>query len=222
LGHVRRSLEITTRLNVLLLRNQTAEDALDRMRRGVLALDEAGRITFANAAARDIAAANDGLSIVQRRLRAADPAVQGRLAVLVGTVVGSRGRALDAAPPPLNVTRPSGRKPYLVLAVPFRGETPWSSAGHPAALCFVTDPEREIDISVARLAALYGFTPTEAEIVLALAKGRSLRAAATARGIGLSTARTHLQRVFDKVGVRSQMALVQVVTQAIRDLPIER
>jgi DNA-binding CsgD family transcriptional regulator len=36
------------------------------------------------------------------------------------------------------------------------------------------------------------------------------------------TARTHLQRVFDKTGVRRQAALAQLITDIVRGLPLDQ
>jgi DNA-binding CsgD family transcriptional regulator len=51
-------------------------------------------------------------------------------------------------------------------------------------------------------------TPTEERVVLRLEEGRSLRDAANDLGISYETARTHVKRIMQKLGVRSQAALV--------------
>lgn len=65
-------------------------------------------------------------------------------------------------------------------------------------------------VRVAPLVALrrrYGLTEREAEIAQHLAQGLGLPEAAEHLGIQLTTARTHLGRLFEKTGTRSQLAL---------------
>ena len=65
-------------------------------------------------------------------------------------------------------------------------------------------------VRVAPLVALrrrYGLTEREAEIALHLAQGLGLPEAAEHLGIRLTTARTHLGRLFEKTDTRSQLAL---------------
>lgn len=54
-----------------------------------------------------------------------------------------------------------------------------------------------------------GLSPSQHRIVVAIVQGLTLPEAARLEGVRLSTARTQLQRVFDKVGVRGQPALVR-------------
>lgn len=66
-------------------------------------------------------------------------------------------------------------------------------------------------VAAATLVRRFGLTATEARIAADLATGATLPAAADRAGIRLTTARTHLQRVFDKTGARSQVALVALL-----------
>jgi len=54
-----------------------------------------------------------------------------------------------------------------------------------------------------------GLSPSQHRLVTAIVQGLTLPEAAKLEGVRLSTARTQLQRVFDKVGVRGQPALVR-------------
>ena len=48
----------------------------------------------------------------------------------------------------------------------------------------------------------------------AIVEGHDIVKAAELMGISANTARTHLQRMFDKTGVRSQTALVRILLSA--------
>lgn len=96
-------------------------------------------------------------------------------------------------------------------------EHAWCNRGvEPALFAAVT-----IDLSVAgvsapgvssrmEFAALYGLTPSEVEVAIALASGSSLKEIATRRRVSINTVRTHLSRLRSKLGVRSQAEVLRV------------
>jgi DNA-binding CsgD family transcriptional regulator len=57
----------------------------------------------------------------------------------------------------------------------------------------------------------FGLSPAQHRLASALVEGMQLTDAAEHEGVSLSTAKTQLQRVFDKVGVRTQPALVRAL-----------
>lgn len=57
----------------------------------------------------------------------------------------------------------------------------------------------------------FGLTPAESRLLGILYAGSSVPQAARLLGVARTTARTHLQRVFDKTGVRRQQDLMRVV-----------
>jgi len=81
----------------------------------------------------------------------------------------------------------------------------------PGALVILQDPAMAPDRSLLR--DLFGLTDAESRIAVHIAAGRSLSMASASEGVAHSTARTHLQSVFGKVGVRSQGALVGVLAK---------
>ena len=63
------------------------------------------------------------------------------------------------------------------------------------------------------LQELYHLTPAELRLCNQLGQGQTLKEAAEDTGIGLETNRTHLKRIFQKMGVNRQTELVRIVTQ---------
>jgi DNA-binding CsgD family transcriptional regulator len=57
----------------------------------------------------------------------------------------------------------------------------------------------------------FALSPAQHRLASALIEGMQLNDAAEREGVSLNTAKTHLQRVFDKVGVRNQPALVRAL-----------
>lgn len=71
---------------------------------------------------------------------------------------------------------------------------------------------------LAAATAVFGLSPAQQRVAALVAEGLSLVDIAERLGVTVNTARTHLNRVFDKVGVRTQSALVRVLLTAIAPL----
>ncbi len=61
---------------------------------------------------------------------------------------------------------------------------------------------------------IYGLTNAHAQVALLLAQGHDPSLAAKKLGVSINTVRTHVQRMFDKTGARSQSALVGLLLSA--------
>ena len=68
--------------------------------------------------------------------------------------------------------------------------------------------------SASVLTGLFDLTPSEVRLATQLAHGTSLKTAAEACGIAFSTARSYLERIFVKTGVRQQSQLVALLKSA--------
>jgi DNA-binding CsgD family transcriptional regulator len=67
--------------------------------------------------------------------------------------------------------------------------------------------ERRLDAA----AVVFGLSPAQKQLAAHVADGMSLPEIAEKMGITANTARTHLDRIYDKVGVRTQPALIRVL-----------
>ena len=76
------------------------------------------------------------------------------------------------------------------------------------------DDGHQTDQRLAAAAVVYGLSPGQLRLAKLVVDGHDLADAARELGISVNTARTHLQRIFDKTGVRSQPALVRVLLSA--------
>jgi len=67
------------------------------------------------------------------------------------------------------------------------------------------------------LRALYGLTPAESRLAVALARGKELKEACDECSITYTAGRAHLRSIFTKAGVRRQAELVSLLLRT--DLP---
>ncbi|WP_422040279.1 LuxR C-terminal-related transcriptional regulator [Roseibium sp.] len=70
-----------------------------------------------------------------------------------------------------------------------------------------SDLSKQIDV----VQAIFALSKAQTDIVRLIAKGMELSEAAKVLGVTKNTARTHLRRVFEKIGVNSQIELLRLI-----------
>lgn len=174
---------------------------LDLVPLGIALVDGDAQPVVLNAAARGLVARSDGLSLQGGRLRAYRHDDTRRFLGLIAQAA----RNAAEAPASLSVERPSGRRPLAVVVRPIHQE------GHAGAALLVGDPEANPMPCAEPLGTLYGLTPAEARLAVALAAGHTVQETAVTLGITENTARTHLKRVLAKTETRRQGELVRLL-----------
>jgi len=213
--HLLTALRVGRRLAATNLRAAGACAALDRLGTGVMLVDAKGRILFANRVAESLLAAAHGLDTESEGLCARDPqATRALLRLIAGCTDTARpnGGAGGLVVVPCGDAGAS----VCVVVAPFRPEgmeleAGWLSSARPVAILFVGEPEQDRPLRKEALRHRFGLTPAEADLALEVAKGDGRQAAAARLGISLATARTHLERIFEKTGARRQAELVRIV-----------
>lgn len=212
--HLRRALEIHERLARERAFSQAVSSSLDALAIGAFLLAADGRVLERNRSAQSLADAGDGLKVESGRLRAASSEATRALGRLVaGCAAVSRREGVPPAAP-LFLPRPSGLRPFEVLATPLAATTPWRTAGSAALVLFVLDLERRTLPRDQRLRELFGLTPAQARFAAELSRGGTLRETAAALGIRLETARSHLKEVFAKTATKRQGELLALLGRA--------
>lgn len=205
--HLRRALSITLRLGDAVRATDSLASALDALAAGVLVVDRSGRVTWHNRAAGEILERRDGLAILDGEIAGAGAQVTTRLRRLVRSAT-SPDVTSDAAAH-LAVERTGGEPPYLLFAVPLRSPLEVTADG--SAMVFVTDGAADRTSLRGHLAVLYGLTPAEVELAVALVDGRSLEEIAAWRRISVETARGQLKAALQKTGTHRQAELVALL-----------
>lgn len=86
----------------------------------------------------------------------------------------------------------------------------------PRALILFDDPDSAIDSAdhAVLLQGEYNLTVSESNIAIQLSLGETLKGYASRTGIAYTTARTHLARIFDKMGVHRQSELSRLIIKS--------
>lgn len=186
-------------------------DILDVMPIGIAMLGCSGILLTANRTARDIIDAEDalymgsgglGLKLAAGRFRFRD-----FLAGSLGDVPSDPSGDLHT----FSVPR-EGRRPLTLLVMPVKDRTQRRSDRDPAAMLFIGDPERPVDIDPRQLVRMYGLSRAEARVAVLLAKGLRLEQSAQQLGLTYETVRKHLKQIFSKTGTDRQAELVRTLS----------
>ena len=194
-------------LEALILERSATRALLDRLPVGVLLVDDGARIIHMNSEAHRVLELEDGFRTDRTVLCAHHPGATADLHRLVAQATGD-GKGMTGGA--LCLRRPSGAPALEVVVSPLRGKLSRGKTGALAVVA-VSDGKGRIEGRVETAKQLYGLTPTEAAIALQLAQGLSVEESARERGICLSTVRTHVKRILDKIGVRRQSELVRIL-----------
>jgi DNA-binding CsgD family transcriptional regulator len=173
-------------------------------------LDQLGLAVFAyDASGREIGRSSAAIQLLSRDTDPAFPVILGRA---LKDAISLQSNGNGAACRPCGLTRIcTMQRQYLV-------RSSWVDAGviarDPVALLMVDSLTVELP-SKQQLTSRFGLTAREAEISLLLARGASNTAIARMLRISPSTVRTHAERIFPKLGVRSRKALGLLLLQSL-------
>jgi DNA-binding CsgD family transcriptional regulator len=183
---------------------------------GVVVLDARAGVIFVNRSAHETLAEQDGLSLVEGRLSAERPCEADALARALKIASDSLMDGDLSVCPAMPISRRSHPTPLSLVVTPAGpygkiNERSRATTGRPAAVVYISDPERSNDTPTQWLSQLYGLTRTEAALVLMLVQGDCLDKVADELSISIHTARSHLKQIFRKTGVKRQSELLRLM-----------
>lgn len=202
LPHLQRALQLRRRLAEA-RRGEVGLAALDALAFGAVVCEAGGRVRFANAAAEQMARSGTGLVLRDAGggISAAHAEESVELALLVADA--ARGGAGGG----MAVTDEAGGI-ILVLVAPLPRrfiDQPW------LVLVTLRPATASPTVSDRTLARLFGLTPAEARLALALLAGRSLAEIGAERRVTENTLRTQLAKVLRKTDTANQRSLVRLL-----------
>ena len=219
LPHLRQYVRVRTALADAGALGTSLAELLGNARAGVIQLDRSGRIVEANENALALLRRDDGLSYRDGELHAAVPEADATLQELLAQALPRFGE--QGASGTMMVRRSSPLPRFALHVTPVSHRKADDRSRDLAALVVVVDPVTRATAASGLVEAALGLTPTETEIAVLLAEGRTTRQVAAATGRGYSTVRTHLKHIFHKLGVSRQFEVTQLVL-ALSSLPVPR
>jgi hypothetical protein len=188
-------------------RSAITRDRLDHLTAGVIFTDGSGRIIETNQAGEAILRLGDGLTMHTGQICARRKFETTKLAHLIANATATSEAGLSAGC--MLIARDGGLPSYVVRVAPVRAR----SAGYnlPAAMILVSVPDESF-ISERELADLYGLSPAESRLAIALARGKRLTGLVSEFGVQITTLRTQLRAVLKKFDVERQSDIVRVIS----------
>lgn len=227
LPHLKRSIQLHARLDLLECERQLFAGTVNRMLLGMVSYAHNGTIIEMNQEARRILAEKDGMWLagnnicleVSHESRELQRMIRQALSGTSGQTAAGAAAGTPAVVEGLSVTRPSGRAKLGVLVRPIPMGRWSESRQRPAVAVFLRDPESNVaQPSNELLRRLFGLTRMEAQLAMLLAEGLTLDEAAEKMDVRRNTARTHLRSIFCKTGVTRQTMLVRLLLNSVLTL----
>ena len=177
---------------------------LDRLRAGVILCNAGGEVRWHNRAAAAMLGNGASLTLGQGQLRGVSAESRQRLARLLSPAC--HGDMVTATFGDLEGSI------MQAIALPndaFKGSAAhgWDDDRNGVALILI-DPSQAPPLSAGHVTSLFGLTPAEAQLAVALSQGTSLNAYASRRGISVGTVRIQMKRILEKTDSRRQADLV--------------
>jgi DNA-binding CsgD family transcriptional regulator len=210
--HLQCAVRIHNRIARLESDLNAATGVLDRFPTGIVAVNSDAKVIFTNRAADAILKRGDGL-MSRDGLRASSRQETAKLRNAIAAVCMQRDSGIPKPETVIQVYRPSGAKRFEVLVFPLPSHNSLRREGAAAAL-LITDPEEGAALDSRALHELFGLTPAEVRLCLALVKGKSVEEYAHETAISSNTARTYVKRIYSKTGVRRQNELVRLLLRS--------
>ena len=208
LPHVRQYVRVRQALAAAEALGAGLAGLLDNDRIGVVQLDRGGRVLAANAPALSILRRGDGLLDRDGALDARLPADRSRLRRLLGRALPGLWGSEAPSGGSMSVRRSSGRSRLGLHVSPVGDRAADFGGRRVAALVLVVDPARRPRIDQSRVAEALDLSPSQGRVAALLAEGRSVREVAAVTGYTEGYVRLLLKRIYKKLGVSGQVALV--------------
>lgn len=217
--HLQQSVVLSEKLNALSLQNARISQAADHVNTGMLLLSLNGRTYWNNQCALELIQRSEHIKLIDGQLifvHSADQQVFNALFLealqqrdtrirLIGTIGKYRLNPLQ----------------FLVTSVKVQ-----SNDGTLETVMGVFLSENEHDFAQldVEVAQLYGLTPAESRLAVALANGLSLEEYALQKNVSVGTVRIQLKSIFSKMNITRQQELVRVLWASVsaRTCPVIR
>jgi len=174
---------------------------------GLILLDRQRRVVLANQQAEQILNRKDGLTLGAQGQLLAHKQENLLPAKLAGAIGTSLGKGLQPGRD-VFIERPSAKTPYRLSIMPLRASNFVSDWKQAAVAVFVSDPDARPDLDSKFLQQHYGVTRKEAAVAALLVQGMDLHQICERLGVKITTVRTQIRSLMDKLGVKRQVELV--------------
>ena len=212
--HLQRALIIQNQLHQLNDRVKALHENLDRLLIGLILFDKHLKPVYINPVAKSILKYHPAIRIENGKISASNHEDTEKIHRALNKAISSAmADYSDDMSTSLGIKHPECSTILPVIISPMNGLSqgfePESMNAH-AAMCF-SDPERTYPVEADKLAVIYGLTRAEAQLAISMANGLSPSEIAKMNNVQVSTVRSHLKEIYNKIGVKTQAELVKTL-----------
>ncbi|MGM0563431.1 MAG: LuxR C-terminal-related transcriptional regulator [Pseudomonadota bacterium] len=211
--HLKRAIRIHKEFARLRQQKQSLEETLSKLTLGVVLVDPAGNVQYANPVANSICRQHGGLALKDSGLICAHRAdQQAALLQAIDRAATSRAGTLQSGRQALGFDHPDQAHPLSAIVATATADTmPLAFTQPGGAVLYLSSSRVENNLTSEALEQIYRLTPTEANVAIGLTNGLSVQQIAGQLSRQPETVRTHLKRVFQKTGTHKQHELVTLL-----------
>jgi DNA-binding CsgD family transcriptional regulator/PAS domain-containing protein len=207
--HLQRAFGIAHRVQATSTRAAQLEAMFERLAVGCLLINASGRLILANAAAEALLRRNEPLRLAGGRVWADTAANRSKWERLLSGL-GSRAGPCQGTAVTLETADGASLRLLAVPLKPARSDAlGFAPPSLHLGLVTICDPTPLPSDAGATLQRLFGLTPAEANLAIAVFGGESLHEYADRHERSLNTIKTHLRGIFAKTGTNRQAELVR-------------
>jgi DNA-binding CsgD family transcriptional regulator len=191
-------------------------DLLDQMPRAAVLVDAEGRVLRMNVAAERCI--GEAIAITGGHLVAGHAASANEFRIRLARSVDAHRQAptRSAGDDIMALPRPAAR-PLLAEIVPL-GDAMQDLFRRARAIILLTDPDEGVSLDEAVCRMMFGLSPAESRLAIAVGGGQDVAGFADAAGLSIETVRKRLRSVLGKTGTRRQAELAALLGHLRRDM----
>jgi DNA-binding CsgD family transcriptional regulator len=194
-------------------RHSSIEELLDALAAGILLTDPNGRVLYMNHAAKCYVKNGDALSVVNQRLKPRDDAVRRSL---MAAIAECEEKAAESPCCLTSIPLPGVNTSGLVASIlPLDQSNNLTLHGKITAAVFLEAPVEKTHLPSEAFAKLYGLTDGELRMLISISLSYNVEEAASSIGIKTCTAKTHLQRIYEKTGTAKLSQLMALFMHSV-------
>jgi len=212
--HICRALLISDAMELQTIETARLEETVDNLSTGIFLTEDQGRIAYMNSSAERLLKNGNALKSMNGRLTATRSGARDALSRALAQSVAGNAPLTSGQH---SIALPSEEGAGLIASIlPLQwrdGRNPLATLPGTAAV-FIQDPSDTAPASAEAFAALYGLSAAEQKVLEHIVRGHAPQEAADELGIGVTTVKTHLQKVFAKTNTGRQADLIQLFARS--------
>jgi len=212
--HLQQAIIIQSEFSHLKEREEALHENLNRLLIGLILFDKNLKPIYVNPVAKSILKYHPAIKLDNGKISASEHADTEKIhSALIRAISSATSDCIDGASTSIGIKHQDSTTTLPVIISPVRGHVQDFVAVRQnaiAAMCF-SDPERTYPVEADKLTKIYGLTRSEAQVAISMANGLNPKEIANVNNVEVSTIRSQLKAIYNKLSVNTQAELVKTL-----------